>query len=536
MQRFASLAPALVLFGASATVPSVTVPSVQEPVPDSLPASDPAITRGELEHHVRFLAADELGGRAPLTQSATRVAGYLARALEAAGVEPAGENGTFFQNTGLRRHVYPSLPRLLFTDESGAEVEALHGTDFRLSARGPARSTAKLRLRFFYDYNHARMPLTGNPAEAIYFSATNEDKRRILGDKGIASLTDWGLELKVLPGDEGFEPGKQQVAFPTRLVPSSEPDGCELVELRGPLRARFDRYKFTHVQLLVEEVIEPYEDRNVVGRIRGVTPAEHPELAGETVLLCANYDHMGTPLRRRESEAEDTLFNGADDASGCAVLLELAQAFAAGSKPARTLVFLFATSEEAGGVGSQRYLAQPAEPLAKTVAALCLERLGRADELAGGAGNLWLSGFGRTNLGAAWRELGLVQPDPRLEQKFFQRFHAHALVEGGLLAQSLSSFGGAALYGTPDDEPGTLDYAHLEAAARKAFAAFGMLADGTLRPAWLEKTKTRAEREREASEAVRERLREKRKSGAGSGEDGGEGDHAGGEKDDGGER
>ncbi len=526
MQCFVSSVVALVLAG----------PAAQTPAQDALPAADEAITRAELEHHVRLLAADELGGREPLTASAARVAEYLAHALEAAGLEPAGTEAStgaeasYFQDTGLRRHVYPVLPRLLFTDESGAEVEARYGTDFTLSPRGSARSTGKLPLRFFYDYNHARMPLTGNPAEAIYFSATNEDKRRILGQKGIPTLSDWGLELAVLPGDPGLEPGKPKEVFPVRFVASSEPEGCELIELRGPLRTSFERRKFTHVELRIEELIAPHVDRNVVGRIPGAGTPERPELAQEVVLLCASYDHAGVLPARLAGAGADTLFNGANAASGCAALLELAQAFAAGPRPARTLVFLFTTSEEEHGQGSARYLARPAEPLARTVAALSLERLGRPDALAGGAGHLWITGFGRTNLGAAWRERGLVEPDPRLDQKYFQRFQAYRLVEGGLLAQSLSSFDGAGPYGTPDDEPDTLDYAHLEAVTRKAFAAAGTLADGTLQPLWLEKTKTRAEREKEAADAARERLREKRKGAdgeAGDADGGGKGDSEG---------
>src|SRR5687767_105164 len=77
---------------------------------DALPAADPAVTRAELEHHVRFLASDELGGRAQLTSGMERAAQYLARALAAAGVEPAGEDGTFFQSTGLKRYEYPAAP------------------------------------------------------------------------------------------------------------------------------------------------------------------------------------------------------------------------------------------------------------------------------------------------------------------------------------------------------------------------------------------------------------------------------------------
>lgn len=446
------------------------------------PAPSPEITRAELEHHVRFLASDELGGRLPGTPGMERAKTHLAEALAAAGVEPAGVDGTFFQPTGHER-VEVTTARLLLTHESGEVRELVHGQDFVLKARGRARSTEVLPLRFFYDYNHTRMPLTGNAGEALYFSAQRADKRRILKEKGIASLEDWGLELEIRQMDDAEEPGEPGLP-PSRMLAADAPEGCELVELRGPILGDFQLRKFTHVQLLVEEAATPHVDANVVGRIRGRGTAE---LSQEVVLLSAHYDHLGLRPRPRGPATADALCNGADDnASGCAALLELAQAFAA-APPARTLIVLFTTGEESGGIGAKRYLAAPAEPLARTVGNLNLEMLGRPDELVGGPGKLWLTGWERSNVGPAWSAQGLaIVADPRPRQSFFTRSDNYAFALEGVVAQTLSSFGEHAEYHTPRDEADTLDYAHLEAAARVAFAAARTLADGSLTPAWLE--------------------------------------------------
>ncbi len=454
---------------------------------DALPAPDPAITRAELEHHVRFLAADELGGRAPLTDGMERAAQYLARALTASGLEPAGENGTFFQATERKRYEVPVLPRLLFTHENGQEVEARYGVDFGLRVRGSARATEKLPLKVFYDYNHARMPLTGNPGEALYFSGGKAAKKRILEEKGIASLGDWGLELEVLQGEKGAKPGEARDSFPARIAAGIEAEACELVELRGSLLADFERRRFTHVQLLIEERPFPQADKNVVGRIRGAGTPAKPELAREVVILSAHYDHLGIRPVPRGRQREDSLFNGADDnASGCAALLELAQAFGTGKAPVRTLVVLFTTGEESGGAGVKRYINAPAEPLAATVANLNLEMLGRPDELAGGAGRLWLTGHERSNLGAAWQEQGLaIVADPRPDQAFFSRSDNYSFALEGVVAQSLSSFDLHKDYHRSSDEADTLDFGHLESAARVAFLAASTLVEGSLQPAWL---------------------------------------------------
>lgn len=513
------------------------------PESDPLPAADPAVTRAELEHHVRFLASDELGGRAPVTPGGERAIEYLARALAAAGIEPAGTDGTFFQATGARRYEYPSLPRLVFYDESGAPVEARYGVDFTLTVRGTARSTEKLLLRFFYDYNHVRMPKEGRPEEAIHFSAAKEDRERILAAKGIEDLGDWGVEMAVLLGDKGLEPGKAIDALPARLTAASEAEECELITLRGPMRKDFERRRFTHVQLTVAETPQLFVDRNVVGRIRGQGTADRPELAAETVLLVANHDHLGVRAAKPGREGKDTVQNGADDnASGCAALLELAQALASGPKPVRTVVFLFLAGGENKGAGALRYLAGPAEPLERTVACLNLERLGRPDELAGGPGHLWLAGYDGTNLGAVWKERGLpIGPDPRSARDFFPGADSHAFALEGIVAQTLTTYAQHEERGTPRDEADTLDYAHLEAVARLALQAAGTLADGSFQPAWVEgkrpqriqpsEPQTDAEREAERLQrrAEREAARKAREEDGTESEDDGdedEGDHA----------
>src|SRR5688572_8954490 len=51
--------------------------------------------------HVRFLADDLLEGRAPGTRGGEVAARYLASQLEALGVEPGGDGGTYFQKVPL---------------------------------------------------------------------------------------------------------------------------------------------------------------------------------------------------------------------------------------------------------------------------------------------------------------------------------------------------------------------------------------------------------------------------------------------------
>jgi hypothetical protein len=114
--------------------------------------------------------------------------------------------------------------------------------------------------------------------------------------------------------------------------------------------------------------------RNVVG----VLPGTKPELAGQSALLTAHYDHLGFGWPDAHAGDEGKLHPGADDnASGVAVMLELAKVLAAGPPPARTLVFVAFTGEESGLQGSRHYVEHPPFPLEKTIGVINLDTVGR---------------------------------------------------------------------------------------------------------------------------------------------------------------
>src|SRR3546814_15976417 len=84
--------------------------------------------------------------------------------------------------------------------------------------------------------------------------------------------------------------------------------------------------------------------KNVIGVLPGATRPD------ETVLYTAHWDHLG---RCGADRTGDDICNGAlDNASGIAALVALAKAHVAEGAPARSLVFLAVTAEEAGLIGS----------------------------------------------------------------------------------------------------------------------------------------------------------------------------------------
>jgi hypothetical protein len=118
----------------------------------------------------------------------------------------------------------------------------------------------------------------------------------------------------------------------------------------------------------------PLTLRNVIG----VLPGTKAEWKGQSALLTAHYDHLGLGWPDVHRGDEGKLHPGADDnASGVAVMLELAKNLAAGEKPPRTIVFVAFSGEEAGLLGSKHYAEHPLFPLDQVMGVVNLDTVGR---------------------------------------------------------------------------------------------------------------------------------------------------------------
>jgi len=93
--------------------------------------------------------------------------------------------------------------------------------------------------------------------------------------------------------------------------------------------------------------------KNVVG----VIPGTDPKLKDSPVVLSAHYDHLGLGWPDVHEGDEGKIHHGADDnASGVAIMLEVARSLGASLKPARTVIFVAFTGEEAGLIGSKYFV------------------------------------------------------------------------------------------------------------------------------------------------------------------------------------
>jgi Zn-dependent M28 family amino/carboxypeptidase len=173
--------------------------------------------------------------------------------------------------------------------------------------------------------------------------------------------------------------------------------------------------------------------RNVVA----IIPGSDAGPKSEAVVFSAHWDHLGIgpPVNG------DAIYNGAvDNATGCAMLLEIARAWAAlEQKPRRSAIFAAVTAEESGMQGSEYYAAHPVIAAGLTAAAFNLDGFnpfGRTRDVV-------LTGAERTSLWPLVEETArrfnlLIQPDPEPEQGHYYRSDHFSFARAGIPSFSIN--------------------------------------------------------------------------------------------------
>lgn len=202
-----------------------------------------------------------------------------------------------------------------------------------------------------------------------------------------------------------------------------------------------------------------FQSQNVIGMIPGSAPGLG------AVLVLAHWDHLG---ECGPTGALDRICNGAaDNASGVAMMLELARRLKAGAPLARDIYFLATTAEEPGLLGIRSFVKNPPMPLASIVAAFNLDMMAVAPE----GSPLGVIGRGidprlDAAILAAIAASGRVVGDQALADSYLQRQDGWALVQAGVPTVLLSSTYGSrdildrfvnAHYHRPSDEASRIE-------------------------------------------------------------------------------
>lgn len=203
------------------------------------------------------------------------------------------------------------------------------------------------------------------------------------------------------------------------------------------LKERSTEPDFTPIEIQLAISIEATADRreytssNLVGMIPGSVPGSG------AVLVLAHWDHLG---ECGAADAAERICHGAvDNASGLAVMLELARRLKTGPPPDRDIYFMATSAEEAGLLGVRAFAKAPPMPLTSIVAAFNLDMLA----LAPAGSPVGFIGEGRTPLDPVIREeiarSGRTTGDKALAESFLARQDGWVLLERGVPAVLLSS-------------------------------------------------------------------------------------------------
>ncbi|HEU4881932.1 MAG TPA: M28 family peptidase [Longimicrobium sp.] len=425
----------------SAAPAAAQAPRTEGPLNFTPRPTSGAISEQDLRSRVYALAADSMMGREAGTRGNVMGTDYIAAEARRIGLQPAGDNGTFFQTIPLmQRGVAPDAS--LTVDGTALAF----GTDFllvptyggilrfadRFSANGvqvvyggrvgdeggmisPAAAAGKLVV-----FAAPRGP-DGLPVSQFY--AGGRTYERYADAAGVAFAT---LDY-TSPGLQEFfrEPRTEMATAPEETDGLRFPPGLVIstavaqrllgTPISGAQVGAAGRTVSGSVAFFDRPITFPA--RNVVA----ILPGSDPALRGQYVAIGAHNDHVGmtkepldhdsllafnrilrpeglekdpvpwTDENRAAFRAElarlraggpthlDSVFNGADDdASGTAGVLEIAQYLASQPvKPRRSILFVWHTAEEIGLYGSEYFTDHPTVPLDSIVAQLNIDMIGR---------------------------------------------------------------------------------------------------------------------------------------------------------------
>jgi Zn-dependent M28 family amino/carboxypeptidase len=434
------------------------------------------VSTARMATDIQTVSSDAFLGRGPATKGEELATAYIRDQLKAAGLEPGGPNGSWFQDVPLLQSNIVGTPTLFFT-VNGNKISLTQGQ--QIAVRSSMQNVDHV------DIQNAPIVFLGYGVKAPERNWDDFKGENVRGKVGIVLINDpdfesgqgdfggkamtyygrWtykyeeaarqGLSALLIvhetaPASYGWATVKNSntnTMFdivrqnPSEVHPPAEAwiqhdDAVALLKSVGQdydaLKKLAQTREFKPVILSGATFSASYQvkqatirSKNVLGRLPGTT---HPN---ETILYGAHWDHLGVGAPDARG---DTIYNGAvDNGTGIAAVLELARIFAAGPRPQRSMVFAFWTAEEKGLMGSEYYAANPVYPLETTVAGFNIDALsvvGRAhDAVVVGSGQSDLEDRLKTVLAASNR---VITPDASPEAGYFYRSDHFPMAKRGV--------------------------------------------------------------------------------------------------------
>ena len=370
LARFINHTVLLLLLASSVTV-------AQKKSTDNRADNRTSINETDLKRDLYKLADDHFQGRVAGSLNELKASAWIAEQLRAMGLQPAGDDGTYFQFFHIQRTRVSETSRFIVGGKA-----LTYGPD--VIALVPAIASVDAPLVYVgtgTPEEMANVDVKGK-AVAILFSGTPPTDlsfRRFMlttMNRRAAELVKAGAVATVFVSDtradaiynwwsSALEMGRYDLpGGPNTRVFTQAPllwlPASKLAMIQQP------NQQFTNV-VNVESF--SYPSVNIVAKL----PGTDAKLKEEYVLISTHQDHDGV----RRAVAGDSIYNGADDnATGCAAALAIGRAFA--QKPGkRSLLIVFHGAEERGLLGSRYFVEHPTVPKSAIAAVLNGEMMGR---------------------------------------------------------------------------------------------------------------------------------------------------------------
>ncbi len=337
--------------------------------------------QAQLLAHITELASDEYQGREPGTEGESKTLRYLGREWFEIGLE-SGTNDPghswFAPVTLVARE--PDGSRIGFSRKgrrvyvSQAAVEAFTSGKRSLVENAPVLFVGSGKVV------PSRAELAGRVALLLNGSQDSSDRQNALlraGASAVMTVLDGERTLDNViarRGRSGYalasdELGGDLEAFITREGLDGVLTGTGQSVATLQAQARAADFAARPLDLAVSLEATTRETRinthNLIGKLSG----KHPEAGA--VLLLSHWDHFGECA---QPPAQHLICNGAvDNASGLAVLTEVARRLSRLPEADRDIYFLATTGEELGLLGAHAFAENPPLPLKQIVAAFNID-------------------------------------------------------------------------------------------------------------------------------------------------------------------
>ena len=370
------------------------------------------ISGDDLSGYIRFLASDELRGRRTGTSDADKAAEYIAGIFQNIGLQPGGENGTYFQSITFVDSLTVSDPNMLIIKQ-GKEKKYKINKDFipfGFSENGNMEGEVVFvgygisAPGLSYD-DYADIDVTGKIVLALRYHPEKDSvrsefeeyasfrrKATTAREKGAKAILIFNGELEAGKTDELIElshdVGSSRMGIMAAFVKQEvaaqmlRKTGKNFQSLEDSIKVTKKPRSFLIPDLKTQVEITTIEIRKASKNVIGYLAGSDSLLKNEIIVIGAHYDHLGLGGHTSMEKKYGAVHNGADDnASGTSGMLELAEKLASQKdKNRRSYLFMAFTGEELGTLGSQYFCKNPTFMLNQMAAMINLDMIGRLNK------------------------------------------------------------------------------------------------------------------------------------------------------------